>query len=305
MVRAPSAPVPYRVVRRFPETADTTTFKLTPVGPALPRFVPGQFAMLYAFGIGAMPVPVSGLPLGENTLIHTVRTVGPVSDALCSLRTGDTVGVRGPFGTGWDLAAAEGRDVLVVAGGTGLAPLRTVVLEVLADPRYFGTLSVLIGARTPADLLYKLQTKVWKAAADVAVTVDRPAPGWRGSVGVVDRLLDRAVFQPAHTVAYVCGPEPMIRSTARELVGRGVPAHRIRVSLAHDMRCGTGECGHGRLGPAPLCRDGLVLGWHRAEPLLTGRDGRDGRDGRASHGVRGCALTTCQQGHERREMGEE
>lgn len=269
VLRGPSVPVPYRVVRRCPETTDTVTFKLVPAGRALPPFVPGQFAMLCAFGIGEIPVSVSGLPLGEDALVHTVRTVGAVSDALYSLRTGDTVGVRGPFGTGWDLAAAEGRDVLVVAGGIGLAPLRPVVVDALADPARFGRLSVLIGARAPADLLYKLQTRAWGAVADVAVTVDRPAPGWSGSVGVVTRLLDRAAYRPADTVAYVCGPEPMIRATARALVARGVPGHRINVSLERNMRCGAGECGHCQLGPLLLCRDGPVVSWHRAEPLLT------------------------------------
>ncbi len=267
--RVPSVPVPYRVVRRCPETADSATLKLAPAGETLPPFVPGQFAMLCAFGIGEIPVSVAGLPVGEDALVHTVRTVGAVSDALYAMAPGATVGVRGPFGTGWDLGMAADRDVLVIAGGIGLAPLRPVVLDILGERERFGRLSVLIGARTPADLLYKLQTKVWSAAADVAVTVDRPAPGWSGSVGVVTRLLDRAVFRPANTVAYVCGPEPMIRATARQLVTRGVPARRIRVSLERNMRCGSAECGHCQLGPVLLCRDGPVIGWHRAEPLLT------------------------------------
>ncbi|MBZ4018760.1 FAD/NAD(P)-binding protein [Streptomyces purpurogeneiscleroticus] len=266
---APAVPVPYRVVRRCPETADAATFKLAPAGETLSPFVPGQFAMLCAFGVGEIPVSVAGLPLGESALVHTVRTVGAVSDALYSMRPGATVGVRGPFGTGWDLGMAAGKDVLVIAGGIGLAPLRPVILDVLGERERFGRLSVLIGARTPADLLYKLQTQAWGATADVAVTVDRPAPGWRGSVGVVTRLLDRAVFRPADTVAYVCGPEPMIRATARELVMRGVPAHRIRVSLERNMRCGAAECGHCQLGPVLLCRDGPVIGWHCAEPLLS------------------------------------
>ncbi|MFD7664999.1 FAD/NAD(P)-binding protein [Streptomyces sp. NPDC059788] len=261
-------PLPYRVVRRCSETADVATFKLRPVGAALPPFRPGQFAMLYAFGVGEIPVSVSGLPDGEPALVHTVRAVGAVSRALCALRVDDTVGVRGPCGVGWDVEAAAGLDVLVIAGGIGLAPLRPLILEVLAEPGRYGRLNVLIGARTPSDLLYRLQTRAWGAAAHVAVTVDRPEAGWHGDVGVVTRLLGRGAWSPAATYAFICGPEPMIHATARDLVQAGVPPHRVQVSLERNMRCGAGTCGHCQLGPLLLCRDGPVTGWDRAEPLL-------------------------------------
>lgn len=265
---APSVPVPYRVAWRRQETADTVTMKIHPVGRPLPEFRPGQFAMLYAFGVGEIPVSVSGLPAGENSLVHTVRAVGAVSRALYGLGVGDIVGVRGPYGVGWDLDTALGRDVLVIAGGIGLAPLRPLVLRMLAEPGRYGRISVLIGARTPSDLLYRLQARAWRTAARVAVTVDRPEPGWQGDVGVVTRLLPRVRWSPADTTAFVCGPEPMIHATARDLVRTGVPPHRVQVSLERNMRCGEGNCGHCQLGPLLLCRDGPVSGWDRAEPLL-------------------------------------
>ncbi|UNO43360.1 FAD/NAD(P)-binding protein [Streptomyces sp. MST-110588] len=261
-------PLPYRVVRRCAETADTATFKLLPAGPALRPFRPGQFAMLYAFGVGGIPVSVSGLPTGEPALVHTVRAVGAVSRALYGLRAGDTVGVRGPYGNGWDLERAEGHDVLVIAGGIGLAPLRPLILDVLAKPARHGRLTVLIGARTPGDLLYRLQTRAWGAAARVAVTVDRPEAGWRGNVGVVTRLLGHGPWSPPGTCAFVCGPEPMIHAVAGHLMRAGVAPHRIQVSLERNMRCGEGTCGHCQLGPVLLCRDGPVTGWDRAAPLL-------------------------------------
>ncbi len=265
---ASSVPVPYRVTWRRQETADTVTMKIRSVGRPLPEFRPGQFAMLYAFGAGEIPVSVSGLPAGENALVHTVRAVGAVSRALYSLNVGDPLGARGPYGIGWDLDTALGRDVLVIAGGIGLAPLRPLVLRMLAEPGRYGRISVLIGARTPSDLLYRRQARAWRTAAQVTVTVDRPEPGWQGDVGVVTRLLDRSRWTPADTTAFVCGPEPMIHATARDLVRAGVAPHRIRVSLERNMRCGEGNCGHCQLGPLLLCRDGPVSGWDRAEPLL-------------------------------------
>lgn len=264
-------PVPYRVVERTPNTPDTATVVLEPVGAALPPFTPGQFAMLYAFGAGDIPLSVCGID-GQR-LTHTIRSVGAISTALNGVRPGHTIGVRGPFGTGWDLPAAAGRDVLVVAGGIGLAPLRPVILGVLATPKRYRRLGVLIGARTPGELLYPGEVNGWQAAgARVKVTVDRPDEEWTGDVGVVTTLLDRVAFDPARAVAFVCGPEVMIRATARDLTQRGLPGARILVSLERNMHCGTGHCGHCQLGPLLLCRDGPVLPWSRAESLLAVRE---------------------------------
>ncbi|MEU8547675.1 FAD/NAD(P)-binding protein [Streptomyces roseoverticillatus] len=264
-----AVPLPYRVTANRPESTGARTLELRPAGEALPPFAPGQFAMLYAFGAGEIPVSVAGLD--DGALTHTVRGVGAASRALCAVRPGTHVGVRGPFGTGWDLPAAAGHDLLVVAGGIGLAPLRPLVRAALAAPGGHGRLNVLIGARTPEDLLYQEELPGW-GRPYCGVTVDRAGPGWSGDVGVVTMLLDRAVFTPPATTAFVCGPEVMIRATARELLHRGVPAHRIRVSLERNMHCATGHCGHCQLGPLLLCRDGPVVGYDRAEPLLTVRE---------------------------------
>lgn len=263
------APLPYRLVRRRLETSDTVTVELEPVGAALPRFAPGQFAMVYAFGVGEIPISVAGIP--EHGLVHTIRAVGAVSSALFHLEPGSQVGLRGPFGTGWDLPEARGRDLLVIAGGIGLAPLRPLILAAQAEPGAYGQQNVLIGARTPEDLLYRDELDTWTRPF-VAVTVDRLADGWRGQVGVVTTLLDDAVFSPGETTAFVCGPEVMIRATARELLDRGVRPEHIRVSLERNMHCATGHCGHCQLGPVLLCRDGPVVGYDRTEPLLAVRE---------------------------------
>ncbi|TLQ47524.1 FAD/NAD(P)-binding protein [Streptomyces marianii] len=264
------APLPYRVVDRRDETHDTVTLVLEPAGEALSPFAPGQFAMLYAFGVGEVPVSVSRTP-DARRLTHTVRAVGAVTRALCGLRTGAWVGVRGPFGTCWDLAAARGHDLLVIAGGIGLAPLRPLIDAVLADAREYGRLNVLAGARSPRELLYQDEFPAWGRPFGAA-TVDRPDDDWTGRVGVVTTLLGEARFTPADTTAFVCGPEVMMRVTARDLLHRGVRPDRVQVSLERNMRCATGHCGHCQLGPLLLCRDGPVVGYDRAEPLLTVRE---------------------------------
>ncbi|GAA4989946.1 FAD/NAD(P)-binding protein [Kitasatospora paranensis] len=264
-----AVPTPYRVVAAGPETHDTATIVLEPAGRALPPFTPGQFAMVYALGVGDIPLSVSALD--GDRLTHTVRSVGAVSTALHALETGAAVGVRGPFGTGWGLPAAAGRDLLVVAGGIGLAPLRPLVRAALAASQGYGRIGVLIGARTPRDLLYTAEIRDWQSAARVLTTVDRPDSLW-GEVGVVTTLLDRIALRPEDTDAFVCGPEPMIRATAAELTLRGVEPARVHVSLERTMHCGTGHCGHCQLGPLLLCRDGPVVGWATARPLLMVRE---------------------------------
>ncbi|GAA3784653.1 FAD/NAD(P)-binding protein [Streptomyces chiangmaiensis] len=263
-------PLPHRVVGRHRETADTVTIDLEPVGTPLTPFAPGQYAMVYAFGVGEIPLSVCRTD-EDGRLTHTIRAVGAVSRALCGLQTGAWVGVRGPFGTRWDVTAARGHDVLVVAGGIGLAPLRPLIHAVLDEYHVYGRLNVLAGARTPDDLLYQDEFRTWKKPFS-AVTVDRPTGGWTGRVEVVTTLLDEAQFAPADTTAFVCGPEVMIRATARELIHRGVRPDRIQISLERNMRCATGHCGHCQLGPLLLCRDGPVVGYDLAEPLLTVRE---------------------------------
>lgn len=247
-----TVPVPHRVVGRRQETGDTVTLRLEPVDTALPDFLPGQFAMVHCFGRGEIPVSVSSVQ-ATGGLAHTVRSVGAVSDGLCAAGVGDIVGIRGPYGTSWELQRARGRDVLVVAGGIGLAPLRPLILGALAEPAAYRRVNVLIGARTPDDLIARKEVESW-VTAYTGVTVDQPDADWRGDVGVVSQLLGRAHFDPDDTTAFVCGPEPMIRATARELAHRGVPRDRIRVSLERNMRCATGHCGHCQLGPVLVCQ---------------------------------------------------
>ena len=216
-------PVSYRVVDRRRETYDAWTLRLEAVGgdPA-PHFAPGQFSMLYVFGSGEVPISISAIPASGDALVHTVRAVGAVTRTLCAARTGDVVGVRGPFGRGWPLSEAEGRDVLVVAGGLGLAPLRPVVHELVERRDRYGRVTLLYGGRAPAALLYGDELDAWRQTLDVELIVDAPDERWQGQVGVVTRLIRRASFDPANTVAMACGPEVMMRFAAMALRERGV-----------------------------------------------------------------------------------
>ncbi|HET6213255.1 MAG TPA: FAD/NAD(P)-binding protein, partial [Micromonosporaceae bacterium] len=239
-----------------------------PLGEAIADPLPGQFSMVYAFGVGEVPISVSGRS-GTGDILHTVRTVGAVTRALHAARPGGVLGLRGPFGSGWRIPAPAGSDVVIVAGGIGLAPLRPVVRHALAQRARYRGVTLLIGARTPADLLFTDEYAGWRAGGvDVRVTVDRAGADWTGHVGVVTTLFDHVVTDPGRTVGYTCGPEVMMRFAARGLVDRGVPGSAIDVSLERNMRCGIALCGHCQLGPLVVCRDGPVVGYDRAAPLL-------------------------------------
>ncbi|HET6968879.1 MAG TPA: FAD/NAD(P)-binding protein [Ornithinibacter sp.] len=264
-------PVPYRVTDRQADAPDATTLGIEPVAAALAAPRPGQFHMLWAFGVGEVPISVSrvgdGGPAAHH---HTVRAVGATTRALCALREGDTLGVRGPFGNGWDLAAARGGDVVIVAGGLGLAPLRPVVEEIVDQRDRFGRVAVLLGARSPGDLLFADVVSAWRGRfdLDVAITVDHARGAWHGNVGVVTTLVPRAPVDFASASAFVCGPEVMMRFVGAALRDAGVAPDRVQVSLERNMVCAVAHCGHCQLGPTFLCREGPVYRLGAVAPLL-------------------------------------
>jgi len=260
-----------RVVSVEKETHDTFTLTVTPAeGQALEPFEPGQFNMLYVFGVGELPISISGDPEDAERLVYTVRSVGQATHALVSRRPGDVIGVRGPFGTSWPVQAARGKDVLVVAGGIGLAPLRPVIYQVLRHRDDYVRLLVLYGARSPRDLLYRKQLAEWGRAPDaqVLVTVDYGGLSWRGHVGVVTTLFRQLRLHPAETVAFICGPEVMMRYVIRQLEARGLAPTDIYLSMELNMKCGAGFCGHCQLGPYFVCKDGPVFSYQQMRPLL-------------------------------------
>jgi len=241
------------------ESPDVVTLDLAPPRPF--EFLPGQFNMLYAPGIGEVPISISGDPVDHGHVLHTIRDVGPVTRALCALRQGERVGVRGPYGTSWPVAGAEGGDLVIVAGGIGLPPLRPALYQALGRRDSYGRIVLLYGARTPADLLFADELSAWRARFDlhVSVTVDAADLDWRGNVGVVPDLLRRAPFDPGAATAFVVGPEIMIRFTVRALLAAGVTDDRVYLSTERNMQCAVAMCGHCQLGPYLVCRDGPVF----------------------------------------------
>jgi NAD(P)H-flavin reductase len=268
-------PMPYRVRRLSKETHDTFTLELEPVnGEVTPAFAPGQFNMLYVFGVGEVPISISGDPARPQTLTHTIRAVGTVTQAMRRVKRGDMLGVRGPFGTHWPAAEARGKDIVIVTGGIGLAPLRPVIYYLLANRDQYGKVALLYGARTPQDMLYAKELANWRGQFDlhVAVTVDGAGDDWRGNVGVVTSLLPRAQFDPADTTAMVCGPEVMMRFTLLELQKRGLGAEQIFLSMERNMQCAIGLCGHCQLGPLFICKDGPVFRYDRIQSWFGKRE---------------------------------
>jgi NAD(P)H-flavin reductase len=272
---APMTPAPYRVVGARQDTPDVFTLDLEPRGGGDPIALrPGQFSMLYVFGIGEVPISVSGDLTRPGPIVHTVRSVGITTRALCAAEVGTVLGVRGPFGTAWPVELAEGADLVLVAGGIGLAPLRPVIYHVLANRERYGRLVLLYGSRTPADLLFVDELEHWADLrnVDISITVDAAGVDWVGQVGLVTRLIDGARFASANAVAMVCGPEIMMHFTARALIERGVLPERLYVSMERNMQCAVGLCGHCQLGTKLICRDGAVFPYPAMARLMEVRE---------------------------------
>jgi len=270
----PMVPVPFRVKWIRNELSDTFTLDLVAESGQPFAFEPGQFNMLYQFGAGEVPISISGDPTDEGTLVHTIRAVGSVTDSMAALSKSDVVGVRGPFGRGWPVEDAKGMDVVIVAGGVGLAPLRPAIYQVLANRADYGKIRIYYGARSPADILFRKELEKWRGRFGlyVDVTVDRADREWLGSVGVVTKLITDGGYDPHATVAMVCGPEVMMRFSVNTLNDHGVPLERIYVSMERNMKCAIGLCGHCQYGPTFVCKDGPVYSYDAARRLFDIRE---------------------------------
>jgi NAD(P)H-flavin reductase len=264
----PMVPRVARVLRRRRDGPQVWTLEIEPNGPM--AFAPGQFNMLTVFGVGEAAISVSGDPAEPGRLVHTIRAVGAVSSALTRLDRGDVLGLRGPFGVGWPMAEAAGRDVVVVVGGVGLAPLRPALYRLYAERARYGKIALLYGTRSPADILFRSEIESWRRRLDidVEVTVDHADADWHGRVGVVTNLIGRAEFDPHHAIALVCGPEVMMRFGVMALRKAGVAEADIYVSMERSMKCAVAFCGHCQLGTVFVCRDGPVFRYDRIRDLF-------------------------------------
>lgn len=271
----PMIPQPFTVNHVFRETADTFTLDIgNSEGEIETDFLPGQFNMLYAFGVGDVPISISGRSSKSGGWLHTIREVGTVTRALHRLKKGDTLGVRGPFGQGWPMEVSKGKDIVILVGGIGLAPLRPVLRQIANERDHFGNVALLYGARTPDALLFPKERETWRGrnGIQLKVTVDMGDRNWRGNVGVVTHIVDRVSFDPSQTIAMVCGPEVMMRFSVRELKQRGVPEDQIYISMERNMKCAVGFCGHCQFGPSFICKDGPVFPYPSVSPFLEVRE---------------------------------
>ncbi|TWU08797.1 Anaerobic sulfite reductase subunit B [Symmachiella macrocystis] len=256
-----------------PETPGVATYDLIFTDnevAARYTFLPGQFNMLYLPGVGEIAISISGDPTNGDRLPHTIRVAGNVTRTLAGLAEGASLGLRGPFGSSWPLAGNVGKDVILIAGGIGLAPLRPVIYELLSNRHLYGQLTLLYGSRTPEGLLYPGEYDNWRTRGlDVQTTVDRTTDGWSGNVGVVTTLLERmALPRSAETVLFTCGPEVMMWYTVQSARECGIPDENLYVSLERNMNCAVGLCGHCQFGPEFLCKDGPIFGYDRVASIL-------------------------------------
>jgi NAD(P)H-flavin reductase len=268
----PMLPRPFRVVDVHYESPNVRTLLMEPAdgGPSI-VFDAGQIGMISLPGVGEVPISFSSDPRDHQRVTMTIRAVGAVTVGLTSLSRGSIVGLRGPYGTAWPIDEAADRDMLVITGGLGLCPLRSLVVEAAARRSVLRSLTVIHGARSPSDLLFKVDLEKWRRRPelDVLLTVDHADPGWHGNVGVPTTLFDRAIKDPANTIAMLCGPDVMLRIVGQALIDWGVPADRVWVTMERNMKCGIGLCGHCQMGPLFVCRDGPIFRFDRVSHLFS------------------------------------
>ena len=272
---SPMHPVPFRVLDTWSEFPGCTNIRLEPAGAEGDcRFAPGQFYMIYVFGHGEVPISVSGDPDKPGELTFTIMAVGSVTKTLCAVETGDIVGLRGPFGSAWPVNEIKGRDVIFMAGGLGLAPLRPAVSHILVNHKDYGELALLYGTRQPQSIVFPQELADWHddAPMDVDVTVDNAGRDWPGKVGVVTELLKDRAIDADKTSALICGPEIMMRFSAYALLDLGVQSRNIYVSMERNMKCAVQMCGRCQYGPFFICSDGPVLSFDAVEHLFKVRE---------------------------------
>lgn len=265
----------YEVTKRIRETHDSFSLYLeSKSNSVISNFGPGQFNMIYAFGVGEVPISISGQVEKFGHLIHTIRNVGTVTSALNALKKGHKLGLRGPFGSSWPIEKCKKQDVVLIAGGIGLAPLRPAIYALLKERDQFGEIAVLYGARHPTDLLFTKEFENWrgKYGVQVKVTVDTADREWKGNVGVVTTLVPRVSFDPNNTIAMICGPEIMMKFSVLSLKQSGMSEENIFITMERNMKCAIGFCGHCQFGPAFVCKDGPVFSYNNIKPFFETRD---------------------------------
>jgi sulfhydrogenase subunit gamma (sulfur reductase) len=250
-------------------TANEMLFKVALADGEVLDHEPGQFVMVSLLGIGEAPISVCSSPTKRSSFELCVRAVGKVTRSLHKLKAGDEIGIRGPYGKGFPIRILEGNDLLLIAGGLGLAPLRSLITYVLDNRRDFGKVHLLFGCKEPKEMLFSDELEKWNERTDLhyACTVDRAAPEWAGNVGVITTLIPGVDIEPARTFAAIVGPPVMYNFVIKELKSKGVPARQILLSFERNMKCGNGKCGRCQIQNLYCCQDGPVFNYEKIKNL--------------------------------------
>lgn len=269
----PDRPIPVEVIERITETPSIFTLHLRFTDPAdaeAYQLQPGQYNMLYLYGVGEIPISIVSDPEHGGVLEHTIRTVGRVTQGMERLQVGDQLGLRGPYGQGWPLEAAEGQDVVIVTGGLGCAPVVSMIRYILRRRERFGRLTILQGVKHTDDLIWRKQYEAWKRLPNtqVLLAADVGGPNWPYSVGKVTVLFSQAGIDPQRSIVLLCGPEIMMKASIDRLLALKVPAEAIWLSIERNMQCGIGHCGHCQVGPYFVCQDGPVFHYPKLQSWL-------------------------------------
>jgi sulfite reductase subunit B len=254
------------------ETGTVKTFKLRFLDEKVQEsftFLPGQFVEVSVFGIGEAPISLCYSPFNKEFFEFSVRCVGNVTNALCRLSEGDTVGIRGPYGNGFPVGRFENKNVVMVGGGVGLPPIKSLIEFIIDKRKNFKELWLLYGAKDPADIVFKEEMKKWKEIENfnLLITVDKATPGWKGNVGVVTTLFDKTEIPAENTVGVTCGPPIMMKFVVQNFQKIGLKDDQMFLSMERLMQCGIGKCGHCNIGKKYVCQDGPIFTYEELKEL--------------------------------------
>nr|WP_230963897.1 FAD/NAD(P)-binding protein [Legionella pneumophila] len=234
------------------------------------QFYPGQFNMLYLYGVGEVAISIVSDPRKKTFLSHTIRAVGRVTKAMQKLQVGDRLGIRGPFGVGWPLQKTIGKDIIVLTGGLGCAPSVSIINYILGRRRHYGKLSILQGVKHSEDFIFRKQYAKWQKSdhTEVYIAADQAGPKWPWGVGYVTDLIDHIIIQPDKSVVMMCGPEMMMNTAVKVFTQKGILENDIYLSMERNMECGIGHCGHCQYGGLFVCKDGPVFAYSQIKELF-------------------------------------
>lgn len=264
----PMIPIPFVISKIKKETKDTFTIELDT--PNKFEFKAGQFNMLYLFGVGEVAISISGDQSKREKLIHTIRNVGSVTNRISNLKKNDVLGVRGPFGSSWQIEKFQNKDILIIAGGLGLAPVRPIIYYILNNRNSFNKVTILYGTKNPNEIIFKNELHKWKSSFDIdlQIIVDNPDSNWKGNTGLITTLIKNLNLVLDNTIAMICGPEIMMKVSAIEVENKGLNPQNIYLSMERNMKCAIGLCGHCQYGSKFICKDGPVFSYLEIKHLL-------------------------------------